>query len=73
MVHSKQNELTAEQIEEETKRISTMTHEEMAELWRFAPAGHNYFRSDLPLYEIFNKRFQELGGMTPGISKQIGP
>jgi hypothetical protein len=26
----------------------------------------------LPLFEYFNKRFKELGGFTPEISKKIG-
>ncbi|KKM85998.1 hypothetical protein LCGC14_1283510, partial [marine sediment metagenome] len=30
------------------------------------------FRNDLPLWEYFKARFDELGGMTPAISKRIG-
>ena len=64
--------MNEEQIEKAKKEIDNMTHEEMARLRRFAPAGHPYFRLDLPLAEYFSKRFKELGGMTPGISKKIG-
>jgi hypothetical protein len=45
-----------------------MSQEEMARLWRFAPSGHPVFSNDLPLFG----RFEELGGMTPEISKKIG-
>jgi len=51
------------------KRIDNMTQEDMARLWRFAPAGHVVFDSQLPLYDYFKARFK---GFTPEISKQIG-
>jgi hypothetical protein len=60
------------EIEEWKKRIDEMSHLEMARIWRFAPLGHPAFDSNLPLFEIFKKRFEELGGMTPEISKAIG-
>ena len=66
------SELTEQEITKHKSDIDNMTQLEMARLWRFAPAGHIYFRSDLPLYEYFKKRFDDLGGMTPGISKAIG-
>lgn len=52
--------------------ISKMERHEMADLRRHAPIGHPIFRSDLPLNALFEKRFRELGGMTPAISKDIG-
>lgn len=59
--------------EEIIKKINSMTREEMAKLYRFAPAGHIYFDSTLPYAEIFKKRFfDELGGFSPEISKRIG-
>ena len=64
------NDPTPEEIEAMTKEITSMTREEMCQLWRFAPVGHLFFQS--PLYEIFNKRFKELGGFSPEISKKIG-
>ena len=64
--------LTEEQIEKHKKAIDEMTHEDMAHLWRFAPAGHDYFRTDLPLFDHFQARFKSLGGFTPAISKSIG-
>lgn len=63
---------TEKEIQEEFEKIDKMTQEEMASLWRFAPIGHKYFNSNLPFAEYFRKRFMELGGMTPEISKGIG-
>lgn len=57
---------------EEVEKINNMSQMEMARLHRFAPAGHPYFDSTKPYHEIFAKRFKELGGMTPEISKSIG-
>jgi hypothetical protein len=53
-------------------KINSMSRMEMARLWRFAPPGHPYFDSSLPYHEIFSKRFKELGGFSPEISKTIG-
>ncbi len=64
--------MTEEEIEKHKKDIDSMSQVEMARLHRFAPVGHVYFRADLPLYGYFEKRFKELGGMTPQISKEIG-
>ena len=61
--------------EEETKTIETinqMSQEQMAHLWRYAPSGHLYFDKTKPFCEVFDKRFKELGGFTPEISKAIG-
>ena len=59
-------------IAEETVKIHSMSQLEMARLWRFAPVGHPYFDSNLPHYEVFNKRFKQLGGFNAEISKEIG-
>ncbi|MBA7658389.1 hypothetical protein ES703_66340 [subsurface metagenome] len=64
--------MTEEEIEKRKKEISKMCHYEMAYLWRFAPAGDPLFDNTLPLADCFNKRFQELGGMTTDLSKKIG-
>ncbi len=58
--------------DETINRINNMSQEEMATLWRFAPSGHPYFDTPLPYYEVFKNRFDELGGMSPEISKRIG-
>ena len=50
--------------------INNLTQIEMARLTRFAKSGHPYFVGKT--YEHFQKRFKELGGMTPAISKIIG-
>lgn len=59
-------------LQSELDKISSMTREQMARLWRFAPAGHPYFVSDSVLFKAFDKRFGELGRMSPEISKRIG-
>lgn len=64
--------MTPEEIEVHKNNINSMSREAMAHLWRFAPAGHPYFDSSLPLYEHFKARFDSLGGMSPEISKRIG-
>ena len=52
--------------------IDALSQIEMARLVRFAPVGHIYFDTTKPYSKIFNKRFKELGGMTPAISKELG-
>ena len=52
--------------------INSMSRIEMARLWRFTPSGHPYFNTTLPYFEIFRKRFNELGGFSVAISKEIG-
>ena len=59
-------------FENEVEIINNMTRESMCNLWRFAPAGHKYFNRDNPLSDVFEKRFKELGGFSPRISKDIG-
>jgi len=60
--------------DEEQKTIDTinqMSQREMASLWRFAPSGHPYFDKTKLFFEVFEKRFKELGGFTPEISKSL--
>lgn len=64
--------MTEQEIQGWKNKIDAMSQIEMASLLRFAPAGHPVFRSDLPLYDYFQGRFNALGGMTPEISKKIG-
>lgn len=64
--------MTDEEIKDWKENIDKMSQREMARLWRFAPSGHPVFQSDLPLSDYFDKRFKELGGFTPEISKSIG-
>jgi hypothetical protein len=56
----------------EIEKINSLTQVEMARLWRYAPSGHKYFDDRLPYFAVFKKRFDELGGMTPNVSKNIG-
>lgn len=64
--------LTPEQIAAHKKQIDEMTHFQMAKFRRYAPPGHIYFKHGSPLFLYFENRFQNLGGMTPEISKAIG-
>jgi hypothetical protein len=56
----------------EIDKINKMSQLEMARLWRNAPSGHLFFDSSKPYHKIFKKRFDDLGGFTPTISKAIG-
>jgi len=53
-------------------KIDGMDQIQLARLLRFGPVGHPVFDKTLPLCTYFDKRFKELGGMTPSISKSIG-
>lgn len=64
--------MNEQEIKKHFDLIDEMSQFEMARLWRYAPSGHVYFDDRLPLFERFEKRFAELGGMTPSISKQLG-
>jgi len=61
--------MTEQEIQQHKEAIDKMSQEQMASLWRFAPSGHPYFRTDLPLFEYFDARFK---GFTTAISKSIG-
>lgn len=56
--------------EEDKNQIDKMTQYEMAYKIRFAPAGDALMCGDTGDY--FMKRFKEVGGMTPEISKRLG-
>ena len=64
--------ITEDEIAKWKIKIDEMPLMEMARLHRFAPSGHPIFDTSLPLYEQFKARFEDLGGFTPAISKQIG-
>lgn len=64
--------MTEKEIEEAKARIDKMNRFEMASLWRFAPVGHPFFDSSLPLADYFKARFDSLGGFSPEISKALG-
>ena len=68
----KASEFTKEEIEQLENEINSMSQTDMARCRRFAEVGNPMFRLDLPLHEKFAKRFKELGGFTPEISKVIG-
>ena len=56
---------------EQHRRIDAMTHLEMAAFWRFAPSSDPIVQGS-DLWELFEKKFKEFGGMTPEMSKRIG-
>jgi len=60
--------LTDAEIAVHKKRIDDMSQIEMANLWRYAQAGHPYFVSGSELSAYFDARFK---GFTPEISKAI--
>lgn len=64
--------MTEEEIKEWKRKIDMMEHYEMAWEWRYASPGSPLFDTTTPLAKYFNERFQEFGGMTPALSKQLG-
>jgi len=64
--------MTDEEIQTWQDKIDKMDRYQMLRLQRFAPVGHPVFNSTLPLYDYFKKRFDALGGITPGVSKAVG-
>ena len=62
-----------ERTQQHLAYIRTMSHLDMAYMWRFTPSGHPYFNTEYPLLtNEFAKRWELFGGMTPAISKKIG-
>lgn len=56
--------------DERKKKIDKLTRYEMCRIWRFAESGDWRIMGDCGLY--FKKRlFEELGGFSPEISKQL--
>ena len=54
------------------KEIDALSHIEMCRMWRFGTAKKEWLVKG-PAADYFRKRlFEELGGFTPEISKQIG-
>ena len=64
--------LTREELEAEKLKINGMTQLDVCRLHRFALCGHPSFITGTELHKHFKKRFTELGGFTPEISKQLG-
>lgn len=64
-------DLTPDRIEYWKKRIDAMTQHDCAELQRFAEPGHSIFAHEV-LYDYFRAHFDQVGGMTPEISKAVG-
>lgn len=56
--------------EQQKAQIDAMDRTGMARYWRFAPLGASLLQGDAGDY--FQKRFAELGGFSPEISKEIG-
>jgi len=61
-----------QEIQDWKDKIDGMSHFEMCRYVRFAPCGHPLFDKTLPLAEYFRAKYEEYGGMTPAISKELG-
>lgn len=68
----KKETMTREEIQKHKEDIDKMSREAMCRTYRYAPAGHLYFIKGTEVYKHFDKRFKELGGFSPEISKKIG-
>jgi hypothetical protein len=64
---------TEEEVAEILMKISSMSRLEMCRIWRFSESGNIYTDATLPFFEPFKKRlFNELGGFSTEISKELG-
>ncbi len=52
------------------EKIDKMSHVAMATAWRFTVVGDPLFQGEA--YEYFKKKFDEAGGMTVAISREVG-
>jgi hypothetical protein len=65
--------MTPEEIQKQTDKINSLSQYEMCRMWRFSKSGTvPWFDMQSPLWPIWEKRFKELGGFTPEISKSLG-
>lgn len=66
-------EITEIEVQKWKDKICKMTQYQMASLHRFSPSGHPVFDNrNNGLHEYFVKKFNEKGGMTTEISKEVG-
>jgi len=63
-------ELTLEELDQHMNKIKTLTHDELARIWRFASSEHPYLQNR-NLFLLFKKRFDNFGGMTVSMSKKL--
>jgi len=63
--------MTDDERNELEKRIDAMSHRDMAVFWRFGKSEDPIIQ-DKELFKQFRARFEELGGMTAELSKDIG-
>jgi hypothetical protein len=52
------------------KEVKNASKEQLARWYRFLPSGDT--AEQQKVIELIRKRFKELGGMTPALSKKIG-
>lgn len=52
--------------------IESLTHEDMARLWRFASSGHPCFMTGHEMQRAFERRWKNFGGWNPALSRRIG-
>lgn len=55
---------------EQKQKIDSMSHFELAELWRFGRSENPLFQGECGKY--FRDRFFSMGGMNPTLSKELG-
>lgn len=59
-------------IDDETKsKIDSMSHQELASLWRFGSSDNKLFQGDAGKYLKW-RLFDYYGGFNPSLSKKIG-
>jgi len=63
--------MNSKMYDEEKRKINKLSHYSLGHIYRFAPSEHPYMQHK-DLFNYFMERFQELGGMTPELSKQLG-
>ncbi len=64
--------MSTEKLARHMDTIAQMSRLEACHIWRFAKTGHPYLVTGTILGDTFVKRFKELGGFSPEISKQLG-
>lgn len=57
--------------EEDKEKIDSMTHEELAHLWRFGKSDNKLFHGSAGTY-MKDRLFKHFGGLNTNLSKKIG-
>lgn len=57
--------------EDRVAAVSTMSHFELAKLWRFEPIRSEWFQGEVGK-RVYERLFTELGGIPTEMSKELG-